>query len=278
MRAIHSDGGRPRLSLMDAARELGGNEPAVPPDAGPDARSAPSPDNPPDALPADAPSDTPPAPADRPPPPPDRPAPDAGATADAGPETVPLPLVITDLFTEQGWFSDPTVAPSFAPGSMVIRQLESTDGPCASRPPGARGRCLEITYRPPTNLAPPSGGGWVGSYFLAPLRQDHPEQTPAARAGDPNWGLEAGLPVAAGATRVSFYVTATADLSISFRVGSERDVLILPEQTEAVTTTWTRRRISLAGTGYDRLVAPFAWLLKDTTTSARFYLDDLIWE
>jgi hypothetical protein len=248
--AVPPDGGSPPLGPMpvDAA-------------AGPDTRP------PPDAAPP---------PPDAAPPPPD--------TAPPAPDTAPppggsLPLVVTDHFTAQGWFGDATLGAAFAPGSTVIRQVPAQEGPCAERPPGARGSCLEVSYTPPAGIAPPPEGGWVGVYFLPPLAMDHPEAAPPLRVGEANWGIEPGLLVAAGARRLSFYAAAaTPALDVTFRVGSEQDMFLLPEQTETLGARWERHALPLAGASYTRVIGGFAWLLKDTTRPARFYLDDIVWE
>ena len=66
---------------------------------------------------------------------------------------IPLPLVVTDHFTNRGWFGDASIAMHFKPGSTIIKEAVSTSGPCASRPPGARGKCLQFTYTPPPGFA-----------------------------------------------------------------------------------------------------------------------------
>src|SRR5438105_85956 len=45
-------------------------------------------------------------------------APADAPSAAAGP--VPLPLVVTDHFSNRGWFGDATIAAFFKPGSMII--------------------------------------------------------------------------------------------------------------------------------------------------------------
>jgi hypothetical protein len=212
------------------------------------------------------------------PPPPDAPVSPDGPPPPPG-DTIPLPLVVTDHFPQQGWFGDPGLAALFSSGSMIIRQGESSSGPCAARLPGARGRCIEVTYLPPEGLVPPAGGGWVGAYFLAPLRQDHPEQSPPARAGEGNWGIESGLRVAAGADRVSFNVASDqAGLTVDFPIGSAADGFTLAGRRVDLSAAWARVRTSLAGVSYDRVLLPLGWQLTDTGRAAHFYLDDIVWE
>jgi hypothetical protein len=199
----------------------------------------------------------------------------ASPTGSAG-----LPLVVTNAFNNQGWFADPTVSASFAPGSMVIKQGDSLAGPCAARDPKARGKCLAITYTPPAGLTPPSAGGYVGVFFLSTLLHDHPEATPPAQVGDANWGVEPGVPVPAGATRISFKAaSATDQLHVTFKAGTDRDSFLVPPSAVSLGTAWAPQSLSLAGMSYGAtVIGGFAWVLLDTTKPATFYLDDIVWE
>jgi hypothetical protein len=206
------------------------------------------------------------------------------AMADAGTGTsgtaIPLPMSVTAQFQNQGWFADPGLAATFQPGSMVINQADSTSGPCAMRATNARGKCLKVVYTPPAGVMPPATGGWVGVFFLTTLLNDHAELTPAAKAGDANWGAEPGRNIAAGATAISFSAAAEADgTGVTFKAGTDKDLFVLPEQTEVLTTTWKTYSLSLAGQSYgSSVVGAFAWVLKDTTKPATFYLDNIVWQ
>jgi hypothetical protein len=205
---------------------------------------------------------------------------DGGATMTG--TAVPLPMSVTAQFQNQGWFADPSVAAAFQPGSTVIKQDGATTGPCAMRPPTARGKCLKIVYTPPPNLTPPMGGGWVGVFFLTTLLDDHPEGTPPAKAGEANWGLEAGRTVAPGAMTIGFSAAAEVDgTAVTFTAGTDKDSFVLPEQTEVLGTAWKPLELSLAGQSYANggkgVIGAFAWVLKDTTKAATFYLDDIVW-
>ena len=201
--------------------------------------------------------------------------------ADGGPSprALPLPLVVTDHFENQGWFGDPVISAHFTPGSMLIRQVVGTTGPCAARPAGARGRCLEITYTPPPGIAV-GPGSFAGVYFLRTLLVAHPEAVPPARAGEANWGLEPGIEVVPGATRISFQAVASAaDTRVSFQAGTMNDTFVLTEQVEALTTSWTRYSLPLGASRYTpSLIGPFAWFVRDTSKPVVFYLDDVVWE
>src|SRR5688572_8895509 len=209
-------------------------------------------------------------------------APPGAADAPAIPpgQPVPLPMVVTDHFPNVGWFGDGAVMAHFKPGSMIIQQADGTTGPCAARRPGAKGRCLQVVYTPPSGLPPAPNGGWVGVYLLRSLALPHPEVTPPARPGDPNWGLEPGLPVAPGATKISFSAAAAQPgVKVTFRAGTDKDPFVLPEQNEILSTTWTEHAMQLAGATYPSgILGAFAWVLKDTTQPATFYVDDILWE
>ena len=198
-------------------------------------------------------------------------------------QAVGLPLVVTDHFENRGWFGDPSIVAHFGTSQVVIREVDATTsgaGPCAARPPGARGKCLRFTYTPPAGLTPPATGGHVGVFFLRTLKFFHPEVAPTPRPGTANWGWEPAVALAPGATRVTFHAAAeTAGLQVTFRTGTEHDAFVVPEQTEVLGTTWTQHTISLEGLGYGwNLFGPFAWMLKDTTRPATFYIDGVVWE
>jgi hypothetical protein len=205
-------------------------------------------------------------------------------TADGGSTmsgtAIPLPMSVTAQFQNQGWFADKAVSAAFLPGSMVIKQADATTGPCATRAPDARGKCLKIVYTPPPNLVPPTTGSWVGVFFLTTLLNDHAELVPPAKAGDANWGAEPGRNIAAGATKISFSAAAEVDgTAVTFKAGTDKDAFVLPEQTEVLGTGWKTLELSLAGQTYgSNVVGAFAWILKDTTKPATFYLDNIIWQ
>jgi hypothetical protein len=193
---------------------------------------------------------------------------------------VSLPMSVTAQFPNQGWFADPSVSAAFAPGSMVIKQTDVTTGPCATRPAEARGKCLKVVYTPPPGLVPPATGGWVGVFFLTTLLNDHAELTPPAKAGDANWGSEPGRHIAAGAVEISFSAAAeAAGTAVTFKAGTDMDSFAVMEQTETLGTAWKTYSLPLAGQSYGTsVIGGFAWVLKDTTKSATFYLDNIVWQ
>jgi Thaumatin family len=189
----------------------------------------------------------------------------------------PLPLVVTDHFQNRGWFGDGSITMFFKTGATLIKEAPSVTGPCANRPAGAKGKCLQITYTPPAGLAAPAKGAFVGVYFLPTLRASHPEAN--AKVGDPNWGIEPGVPVAPGAKRLTFYGAADQPTRVAFRGGTDKDNIYLPEAVEILEPKWTQYSISLAGgdTG-GALLGGFAWTIKDTTKPATFYIDGIVWD
>jgi hypothetical protein len=127
---------------------------------------------------------------------------------------------------------------------------------------------------------PPSTGGWVGVFFLTTLLNDHPEFVPPAKAGQANWGSEPGRNIAAGATKIVFAAAAETDgTAVTFKAGTDKDLFQVPEQVQMLGTSWKAYELSLAGQSYgSNVVGAFAWILKDTTKAATFYLDNIVWQ
>jgi hypothetical protein len=203
-----------------------------------------------------------------------------GMGGSTGNEMVPLPMVVTNYFGNQGWFADPLVSASFTMGSMTIKQADSSAGPCAARDNLARGKCQEVIYTPPPGVSP-GVAGFVGVFLLTTLTMDHPTSVPPAMANQANWGLEPGKNVAAGATQISFLAaSATPGLTVIFKAGvMGKDTFVMPDTPENLTTSWQKFSLPLAGLSYGtNLVGPFAWVLTDTSRPATFYLDGIVWE
>jgi hypothetical protein len=207
-------------------------------------------------------------------------APGGSAEPARGGDVVPLPMAVTSFYNNQGWFGDAMVGASFTAGSMVIQQSDSSSGPCASRDASAKGKCLQVIYTPPAALMAPMGGGYVGVFFLTTLTMAHPELSPPANVGEANWGAEPGKSIAPGATQISFLAAAaSAGLPVTFKAGTDKDSFVLPETTETLGTTWQKFSLPLGGQSYGgNVVGAFAWVLKDTTHPATFYLDGIVWD
>jgi hypothetical protein len=190
-----------------------------------------------------------------------------------------LPMVVTELYQNRGWFGDDAIERFFGTSSRVISESTGALGACAMRPPGAAGRCLRFSYTPPTGLAPPPGGGHIGLFFLTTVQSYHPEAAPTPRPGSANWGYEPTIALPPGATDVSFWAAAEAPgVTVSFRVGADQDTFAVPELTETLSTSWKQYRISLQGAQYGgNVIGPFGWVLPDTSKPVTFYLDGIVW-
>jgi hypothetical protein len=196
-------------------------------------------------------------------------SPGAGGAGPGG-TVVPLPMTVTSHYTNQGWFGDPSIQASFMPNSMVIKQVDSSIGPCANRDPMARGKCLQVVYTPPAGLTPPTVGAFVGVFFLTTL----------STSGEANWGTEPAKNVAPGAKQISFYAAAAGDgLTVTFKAGTDKDSFVVPESTQTLTTGWKKYSLSLGNMTYGtNVIGAFAWVLLDTKKAATFYLDGIVWE
>ena len=190
-----------------------------------------------------------------------------------------LPMVVTNLFQNRGWFGDAAIEAFFGTSSRVISESASATEPCAMRAPGAAGRCLRFSYTPPAGLVQPPEGGHVGLFFLTTVLSYHPEVAPTPRPGTANWGYEPTIALPPGATDVSFWAAAEGPgVTVTFRVGANQDNFAVPELTETLSTTWKQYRISLAGAQYgSNVVGPFGWVLNDTSKAATFYVDGIVW-
>lgn len=206
---------------------------------------------------------------------------DGGAPQIVAGPVIPLPMVVTNNYQNQGWFGDPSLQQAISSGTL-IQQGDAVTGPCATRAPAARGKCLKIVYTPPAGITPPAMGGWVGVFFLTTILQADPNATPPLKIGDANWGAQPGKNVAPGATKISFQAASASDgLSVTFKAGVDppADNFVLPDQIEVLGTSWKSLSIPLSGAIYGtNLIGAFAWVLKDTTKPATFYLDNIVWE
>lgn len=196
-----------------------------------------------------------------------------------GPE-VPLPVVVTSVYDNQGWFGDVQEMMAFTPGSTIINQAESATGPCAQRVANARGKCLKVVFTPPTNITPLTSQAYIGVFLLTTVKANHPDAQPPETIGQANWGsAEPGIHIAAGATKIAFQVAGdTAGQMVAFKAGAGPDVFGIPQMVMTTTTSWQAGSLSLNGQDYgNNVVGGFAWVLTDTTKPATFYIDDIVW-
>jgi hypothetical protein len=200
---------------------------------------------------------------------------DGGAPVPAGP-LVPLPIIVTRLFDNQGWFADPGLEAKFTAGSTIIRHGVATAGPCgpARTVPAPRGDCLKVTYTPPADVTPPAEGGWVGVFMLSTLLEP-------AVVGQPNWGVsgEPGKNIAPGATKIAFLAASeTEGLKVVFKAGTKSDIFVIPDVPQTLSTAWKPFSIPLTMPYGNHVYGGFAWVLTDTTKAATFYIDGIVWE
>ncbi len=203
----------------------------------------------------------------------------AGARVAPG-KPVGLPMVVTDNYENRGWFGDADITGRFSGSGMIAEAGTSTAALCTSgRTPGARGKCLEFSFRPPAARMLPPEGGYVGDFLLTTLALPHPEASPTPHKGEANWGYEPAVALPPGATHISFYAAAPEPVAVTFGAGVGRDQFQVPEVTHTLTPTWQPYSISLAGASYGTNVfGAFSWTLKDTSKPARFFIDGVVWE
>ena len=163
---------------------------------------------------------------------------------------IPLPMVVTTNFDNQGWFADPEVEKAFQPGSMVIRQADGTTGPCAACACPDPRQVPEGHLHAAAGLVPPAMGGWVGVFFLTTVLTDRPSATPPVKVGDANWGVsgEPGKNIAPGATKISLPGGRRhRGPGVTFKAGTASDSFVVADKPETLGTTWKRYTLPLTG-------------------------------
>jgi hypothetical protein len=170
------------------------------------------------------------------------------------PEPIPVPFVVSDFYSPDGFFGDGETR-----GSVDL--IKS----CPSRPPGAAGDCYTITYRP-------------GIKRYAGIFWQHPHN---------NWGDRPGHRIAPGATRLTLQARGPAGQAITVGGGQMDskplgDSFKLEEVTVALTPAWTAHEVPFRGASYDGpngVIGAFQFNVKagDGDEPITFYLDDLRW-
>ena len=189
---------------------------------------------------------------------------------------VALPIVVTDHFLNRGWVADAVLQGRFGNTPGIIQEVAGA-GLCASRPPGARGTCYQVTYTPPPgyNETPAS---YVGVHMLTTLQKNHPEA--GGKVGDANWGVEPGLPIAKGARRLTFFAASEQpNQKLEFAGGMTADNITTLPHPFVMTPTWKQFSIDLNGgdTG-TTLYSGFSWVHHDPGRPITFYLDNIVWD
>lgn len=181
-------------------------------------------------------------------------APDAGPSGgddDGGPggtgPTV-LPFAVDDWYGPSGYMGD-----GENPGA-IADAMTCLD----SRPTTWLGRCHRYTWTPTTLM-------WAGVYWQYP---------------DGNWGDLPGLPVPAGATKISFQAWGdTGTEVVDFMVGMMAvDGFQVTQMEVPLSTEPQPFSLELGGASYTRVVGGFGWVVKDSTTPVTFNIDDIRWE
>jgi hypothetical protein len=195
----------------------------------------------------------------------------AGAAADAGapqpPMRLSLPFTVSDHFAPTGFMGDGVAA-----GSITM----TTDATaCAGEPAAAMaGNCYTVTYQPQPIVAP-APSTWGGVYWQYP---------------DNNWGTLPPDTVATGAQSITFYAKGkNGNESVTFQAGGITNTIsattpytdtFTVRQTFALTTTWTKYTLPLAGLTYSGgVLGGFAWVA--TATNANpivFFVHGIVWQ
>jgi hypothetical protein len=177
--------------------------------------------------------------------------------ADPPAEPVPLPLVVSDFFSPDGYWGD---------GEK--RGAVALDKSCPARAPGATGDCYTITYTP-------------GDRHFAGINWQYPHN---------NWGTAPGLRVAAGAGRITVQARgARGGEIVGLGAGQTNthnphdDGFNVGPFDVDLTTAWAPFTIPITGQSYagtSGLVAAFILTLEagDDERPQVLYLDDLRWQ
>ena len=171
---------------------------------------------------------------------------DPEATVDDGSCTydeVALPLVVDDWYGPSGYFPE-----------GEANNIDAT-GTCPNRAAvGAVGMCHAFTWTP-------GAGTFAGVWWQFP---------------DGNWGEAPGLPIAAGATSVSFWAWGKdGGEKIDFLAGYASDGFERRTGVITLTTTPTMYEVDLAGATYTDVAGGFGWVAADGAVT--FYVDGITW-
>ncbi len=182
----------------------------------------------------------------------------AGCVSPAEPpvEPVPVPFVVSDYYSPDGFFGDGETR-----GRLDVRKE------CPDRAPGASGDCYVLTYRP--------GVKRFGGVFW-----QYPHN---------NWGYWAGHQIAPGAGRIRFQARGarggeglTAGAGQTMTPNPHNDSFRLEEATFALTDRWTEREVPFRGAGYggpSGVIGAFLITLiaPEDDQPVVIYLDDIRW-
>jgi len=167
-----------------------------------------------------------------------------------------LPYPVDTDFVASGYMGDTT-------GIEAAPSIEDDDRSCGGNPaPNANGSiCHTFTYTP-------SGGqdAWAGVYWQYPVN---------------NWSAP-GLPMEAGAQKVTFYARAEKPITVEFIAGMDPgpDGFKISSM-QPLTDTWTAFEIDLSKVTYTSVAGAFGWALDSTaqteTGPFTLYIDAVTW-
>jgi len=170
---------------------------------------------------------------------------------------VPVPFAVSDYYSPDGYWGDGETR-----GALVV------DKSCPARAPGAVGDCYTITYRP-------------GDHRFAGINWQYPHN---------NWGTQPGLPIAAGAARITLQARGQRGgekLGVGAGQGGDhphRDGFTIGPLDVDIGAQWGALAIPLGGQSYqgaDGVIAAFVVSLNagpDEQGPIVVYLDDLRWQ
>ncbi len=170
-------------------------------------------------------------------------------------EPLPLPFVLSDYYSPDGFFGDGEKR-----GQL---QLDKT---CPGRAAGSAGDCYTITYR-------------LGDKKFAGIFWQHPHN---------NWGFWPGHRVAPGAKKITFKVRGDRGGEVvSFGAGQmgmneHNDVFKLEQKTVGLTTDWKDEEVAFNNADYQGqsgVIGAFVVSIPAPESgTAKFYLDDVRWQ
>lgn len=175
-------------------------------------------------------------------------------------------MIVSDHFFPYGFEQDANIS-------------TMASGTCSGdRSPPALGACYTVTYTPTSSTS------WAAIYWQYP---------------NGNWGTKPGLPLAEGATKVSFYAkgeTGTEVLTVSAgginypgpttTADPYQDSFSAGNSNVQLTKSWAQYTLTVAdgfpplSTGYGPVLGGFFWeaTASGTTTTQHFWIDSIVWE
>jgi hypothetical protein len=172
-------------------------------------------------------------------------------------EPLPVPFTVSDYYSPDGFYGDGELE-----GYLALTHE------CPSRPAGAQGDCVTITYKPGPK-------GFAGIFWQYPHN---------------NWGDFRGHRIAQGATRITFAARGGRGGTV-INVGAGiaganmayKDSFKLEEVQVPLQEQWTKHEVPFRGANYGGqggVLGAFTFSLPaaDNDETTVFYLDDIRWD